>query len=427
MKGGQAAGGDFEPATRSAMPQDEVTTIHILRHGDVSDLGERRARGQLDVPLTARGLAQHERLAAWFVACEPRPDVVVSSDLSRCRELADRVGSALGIEVRTDPALREQSLGDWEGRSWDEITRELGAAVNDYWDDYFASRPPNGESLSDLHARVGAWWASARDELAGQRVVIVGHVGVIRALACWFLSIPATEALRFAPAVASHTRFLLAEPGAVLEVFGERPWLRVEDGAEPTRTRAQNGPRIALSGSAGTGKSTLGRALAAQLGVPYLEERMRLRLENGLRLVDLSPAEWRALIRELWDEHAAEEARCEAGFVADRSSLDYLAFWLHYGLYGDEAETEDFVARMRAHAERYDRVLLFPFGVLPLESDGVRATNPWVQLRFQTILEGVLERWAESATVLRVPATANFDERLKHMLDALACTARDQR
>ena len=229
MNGGQAAGGNFEEATRSAMPEDRVTTVHLLRHGDVSDLGERRARGQLDVPLTPRGALQHERLAAWFSACEPRPDVLLSSDLARCRELAERLGGRLNLDVRLDAALREQSMGDWEGRAWDEITRELGPAINDYWNDYFASRPPNGESLADLHERVGEWWAAAQDELAGRRVVIVCHVGVIRSLACHFLRVPGTESLRFAPAVASHTRVLLAAPGAVLETFGERPWLRAED------------------------------------------------------------------------------------------------------------------------------------------------------------------------------------------------------
>lgn len=229
MTGGQAAGGDFEDATRSVMPEAHVTTLHLLRHGDVSDLGERRARGQLDVPLTPRGHQQHERLADWFVACEPRPDRIITSDLSRCRALADRLAGLLQLDVEADPALREQSMGDWEGRGWDAITRELGPAINDYWDDYFESRPPNGESLADLHERVGAWWKTAHESLAGKRAVIVCHVGVIRSLACHFLRIPPTEALRFAPAVASHTRVLLAAPGAVLETFGERPWLRAED------------------------------------------------------------------------------------------------------------------------------------------------------------------------------------------------------
>ena len=229
MSSGQAGDGGFEHATRSAMPEELVTTLHLLRHGDVSDLGERRARGQLDVALTERGERQHDRLVEWFVACEARPERIITSDLSRCRLLADQLGVQLGITPEPDERLREQSMGDWEGRPWDAITRELGPAINDYWNDYFESRPPHGESLRDLHARVGEWWASERAALAGRRAVIVCHVGVIRALCCHFLGIAPDEALRFAPAVASHTRILLAAPGAVLECFGERPWLRAGD------------------------------------------------------------------------------------------------------------------------------------------------------------------------------------------------------
>ena len=47
-------------------------------------------------------------------------------------------------------------------------------------------------------------------------------------------------------------------------------------------------PRIGLSGSAGTGKSTLGLALARALEVPYLPEGMRSRLESGLDLHSLT-------------------------------------------------------------------------------------------------------------------------------------------
>ena len=186
-----------------------------------------------------------------------------------------------------------------------------------------------------------------------------------------------------------------------------------------TRAASSNGPRIALSGSAGTGKSSLGRVLAEHLGVPYIEERMRLRLEGGLRLGELSPPAWRGLMHELWAEHAAEEARCTGGFVADRSSLDFFAFWLHYGLFDDEAETAAMLGTLRTHAETYDHILLFPWGVLPLEDDGVRATNPWLQLRFQTLLEGVLERWAPEGSVQPIADTTDFEDRMRGVIETL--------
>ena len=74
---------------------------------------------------------------------------------------------------------------------------------------------------------------------------------------------------------------------------------------------------------------------------------------------------------------------------------------------------------MQVASEHYDRILLFPWGALPIEPDGVRATNPWLQLRYQTILEGVLKRYTTDAKITRVPAVESFDTRLRAALGAL--------
>ena len=63
--------------------------------------------------------------------------------------------------------------------------------------------------------------------------------------------------------------------------------------------------RIAISGSAGTGKTTLATALAHRLQVPYLEEGFRKRREAGLDPHDLSQTEHRALLMELRENHPA--------------------------------------------------------------------------------------------------------------------------
>ena len=61
-------------------------------------------RGHADAPLSAKGHAQSRRIAEWF---SPRPDLVISSDLTRCTTLARHL-SADVIEV---PDLREQDMG----------------------------------------------------------------------------------------------------------------------------------------------------------------------------------------------------------------------------------------------------------------------------------------------------------------------------
>ena len=45
---------------------------------------------------------------------------------------------------------------------------------------------------------------------------------MIRALLCHWLGLPPGEALRFSPAVASHTEVVVADAGVVVEALGER-------------------------------------------------------------------------------------------------------------------------------------------------------------------------------------------------------------
>jgi len=222
---GQAASGTFGAATRAVMPQDDVVRLLLLRHGEVQGFEQRLVRGQIDLALSRTGRAQHAALVDWLLHHGPRIDAVVTSDLVRCRDLGERLARATGAPLEVAPALREQSMGAWEGLPWDEVTRREGAAINAYWADYFQAAPRGGESMAAMFARVAAWWHARRASYVGRTVAIATHIGPLRAFLCELLGRPGTEALRFAPAVASCTEVLVSTPGAVVDTLGERPWL----------------------------------------------------------------------------------------------------------------------------------------------------------------------------------------------------------
>lgn len=409
----------LDATTRDAMVSPVVTHLHLLRHGE-TDVGERRlAYGSTDLPLSARGRVQSAALLTFAEARLPRPDTVFSSDLRRCLDLAEPLAERLGVPLVVSPALREQHMGAWEGQAWEDLQLRHDRAINTFWADYLHGRPPGGESFTEVGERIGRWWAEVAPRLEGGRHVVVGHIGVIRALTCQLLGLPLAEALRLAPPHGSHTQLLWAESGGVLQALGERPGVEVPAAAPQYQTapvRRSGGRRIALCGSAGTGKTTLGTALAQVLGLPFIEEGMRRRLERGLTLHVLTRDDHRALLSELWEEQIQAEAQALAdagGFVSDRSAVDFAAFALAYQFYDDEAWTRRFLEQTLGHAGGYDGIVLLPWGVLPLQADGIRSPNRLYQRHVQAVMEGLLRREVEPGRAWVLPGIVGLEERIR--------------
>jgi probable phosphoglycerate mutase len=153
-----------------------VTEIFVVRHGESTWNAARRWQGQLDPPLSERGVEQ-ARLASLALAEVASFDLVVTSQLKRARRtgelLADTAGLELGGAV---PDLNERAAGEWEGLTRGEIeTRYPGFLTT-------GRRPDGYENDVAIVERASRALRAVAASLVGRTAVVVSHGGVINAL-----------------------------------------------------------------------------------------------------------------------------------------------------------------------------------------------------------------------------------------------------
>ena len=158
----------------------EKTRIHLVRHGEVEGHEQKRYNGQADVALTAKGGAQigmlqlrMERLPVSAVYC---------SDLGRCVEGAKLLAAGYGLEPIPEKDLRELDAGKWERLTWDEIRKQYPEQWQARLDDIVNVPMPEGESLTNLAARVRPVIERLVEKHRGEDIIIVAHGGVNRVI-----------------------------------------------------------------------------------------------------------------------------------------------------------------------------------------------------------------------------------------------------
>jgi broad specificity phosphatase PhoE len=150
-----------------------ITHVLLVRHGQSTWNADGRWQGQADPPLSPLGEAQARSGSAsseldgvetWW-----------SSDLRRAWSTAELL-VADRWPVRLEARLRERHAGEWEG-----LTR---AEIDGGWPGFLTEhkRPAGWEDDDPLLERALAALAGIAADVAGGRIVVVTHGGVIRAL-----------------------------------------------------------------------------------------------------------------------------------------------------------------------------------------------------------------------------------------------------
>jgi probable phosphoglycerate mutase len=164
-------------AERRQRAADKPTRLLLIRHGETAWNAEHRIQGQLDIPLSARGVWQANRLAT-RLAQEPI-DALLVSDLARATLTARPLGDALGLEPTLEPRLRERSFGIFEGFTVEQIATRWPEAFVAWRGRDPAWAMDDGESGQQFIERVLAALADAVQAHGGKTVALVAHGGTL--------------------------------------------------------------------------------------------------------------------------------------------------------------------------------------------------------------------------------------------------------
>lgn len=164
--------------------------IYLLRHGEIETDEGGSYTGQMDLPLTRRGVAQAEKWKEYLAFVDFKE--IYSSDLCRCLDTAHII--ACGKEIVARKALREIALGEWEGLRREAVREKYPVEWKKRGED-MKYAPPGGESFFDLYERaVPEFIGIAENKL--HDILIVTHAGVIRSVLTYVLGMPLLNIFR---------------------------------------------------------------------------------------------------------------------------------------------------------------------------------------------------------------------------------------
>ena len=163
--------------------------IYLIRHTKVKvDSGT--CYGQSDVALAEdKFIPACQHIQAQIPTSHA---TIISSPLQRCLQLAEKLND--NQPVMTDKRLMEIHFGDWEMQKWNNINQDL---LQKWMNDYVNTAPPNGESFQAVFERCQDFWNDIIITMTKtcQTVIVVTHLGVIRALLALVLEIPLKKSL----------------------------------------------------------------------------------------------------------------------------------------------------------------------------------------------------------------------------------------
>ncbi len=149
----------------------------VIRHGGTegNEKGIVSYKNQGEDNLTPLGIKQVKVSAGDLK--ERNIDLIISSTFTRTRETTEILKNELGLsddQVVFSEDLIEINPGEFDGKSWDDYHEFI---YNMESPDWFCHKMPGGESLKDVHTRMGKAIYDLEKKYENKNILIVTHGG----------------------------------------------------------------------------------------------------------------------------------------------------------------------------------------------------------------------------------------------------------
>jgi probable phosphoglycerate mutase len=194
-----------------------VTTFFLTRHAAHRLVNAVLVGRTAGTHLDDSGRQQARRIAEHLAA--QRITAVQSSPQPRARETARPIARRAGVPVEIAAAVDEIDVGDWTGRTFAALRED---PLWQLWNSSRGSvRPPRGETMRELQARVIRHLYDVASAQPDGRIVMVSHAEVIRAAILHFREIVLDEFWRIQVGAASISTLVITQGGAELTGVNE--------------------------------------------------------------------------------------------------------------------------------------------------------------------------------------------------------------
>ncbi|HUG67421.1 MAG TPA: histidine phosphatase family protein [Pirellulaceae bacterium] len=186
--------GNMPPSPAPKIDAD-TCIMYLVRHGatanNLANPPLLQGRG-VDLELSAAGRQQ----AACTAELLASQDLVAiySSPLIRARQTAKIIAEPHGLEVQLVSAIEEVDVGQWEGRSWQEISQTEPEPFRQFVADSANHGYRGGENMTQVLNRSAPVLDALMQQHLGAAITVIAHNVVNRVYVASLLGIPISRA-----------------------------------------------------------------------------------------------------------------------------------------------------------------------------------------------------------------------------------------